>query len=83
MIKSKEGKVEIIGKREELAADLSFIFKTIKNEFGKEELKQMIKFGYKSIETIEKIEKDEEQEIKKIIKRDLPEDLAKILLELI
>ena len=83
MITSKEGKVEIIGKKEDVVVDLSCIFKTIKNAIGKEDLKQMIKFGYKSIETIEKNEKDEEQEIKKIIKRDLPEDLAKILLEII
>lgn len=85
MIKSKEGKVEIIGKKEDVVADLSCIFDMLIKHIGEDETKEMIKVAYEVIieDSEYKIKKETDKEIKEIIKRDLPEDLAKILLELI
>ena len=85
MITSKGGKVEIIGKKEDVTADLSCIFNILIEHNGDDETKEMIKVAYEVVtEYLEsKIKKETYKEIKDIIKRDLPEDLAKILLEII
>ena len=82
MIKSSKGKVEIIGKKVDVTSELSFIFDTLIRHIGEDETKEIIRVAY------EVVTKDSEcninkKEIKEILKRDLPEDLAKILLELI
>lgn len=83
MIISKGGKVEIIGEKLDVTADLSCIFDILIKHIGEDETKKMIKYSYEAIKETEKEIKESEKEIKEIIKRDLPEDLAKILLELI
>lgn len=85
MITSKGGKVEIIGKKEDVVADLSSIFDILIKHIGDDETKEMIRIAYEVVtEDSEcKIKKVSEKELKEILKRDLPEDLAKILLELI
>lgn len=85
MITSKGGKVEIIGKKEDVVADLSSIFDTLIKHIGDDETKEMIRIAYEVVteDSESKIKKETDKEIKEIIKRDLPEDLAKILLELI
>lgn len=77
MIKIKEGKVEIIGKKEEIGTDLALIFDSLIKIIGEDETKKMIKYSYEALKDLDK-ELDKE-----IIKKDLPDDLAKILLELI
>lgn len=85
MITSKEGKVEILGKKEDVTADLSCIFDILIKHIGEDTTKEMIKVAYEVVtEDSEcKIKKVSSKELKEVIKRDLPEDLAKILLELI
>lgn len=85
MIKSKEGKVEIIGKKEDVTADLSCIFNILIEHIGEDTTKEMIKVAYEVVtEDSEcKIKKESDKELKEILKRDLPENLSKILLELI
>lgn len=85
MITSKGGKVEIIGKKEDVVADLSSIFDTLIKHIGDDETKKMIKVAYEVITEYSecKIKKVSDKELKEILKRDLPEDLAKMLLELI
>lgn len=85
MITSKGGKVKIIGKKEDVVADLSSIFDTLIKHIGEDETKEMIKIAYEAIKEYResKINKITSKELKEILKRDLPEDLAKILLELI
>lgn len=85
MITSKEGKVEIIGKKEDVVADLSCIFDMLIKHIGEDETKEMIKVAYEVIieDSEYKIKKVSSKELKEVLKRDLPEDLAKILLELI
>lgn len=81
MITSKGGKVEIIGKKVDVMADLSCIFDMLIKHIGVDETKEMIRDAYEVI--IEQIGSNNRKELKEIIKKDLPEDLAKILLELI
>ena len=52
---------------------------------GEDETKEMIKVAYEVIieDSEYKIKKVSSKELKEVLKRDLPEDLAKILLELI
>lgn len=85
MITSKGGKVEIIGKKEDVVADLSCIFDMLIKHIGEDETKEMIKVAYEVVteDSQSKIKKVSDNELKEILKRDLPEDLAKILLELI
>ena len=85
MIKSKEGKVEIIGKKEDIAADLGCIFNNLIKCIGEDETKEMIRIAYEVVteDSKSKIKKESDKELKEILKRDLPDDLAKILLELI
>lgn len=85
MIKSSKGITTIVGSKEEVATDLSVIFGELIKIIGEDETKKMIKYSYEAIkEYLEsKIKKETDKEIKDIIKRDLPEDLAKILLEII
>lgn len=85
MIKSKEGKVEIIGKKEDVVADLSYIFDILIKHIGEDTTKEMIKVAYEVVteDSESKIKKESDKELKEVLKRDLPEDLAKILLELI
>lgn len=85
MITSKEGKVEIIGKKEDVVADLSCIFDMLIKHIGEDETKEMIKVAYEVIkeDSEYKIKKVSSKELKEILKRDLPENLSKILLELI
>lgn len=85
MITSKGGKVEIIGKKVDVTADLSCIFDTLIKHIGEDETKEMIKAAYEVVieDSESKIKKVTDKELKEVIKRDLPEDLAKILLELI
>ena len=78
MIKSSKGKIIIVGRKEEVATDLSVIFGELIKTIGEDETKKMIKYSYEAVK-----ECKENKIIKEIIKRDLPEDLAKILLELI
>lgn len=85
MIKSKEGKVEIIGKKEDVAADLGSIFNSLIKHIGEDETKEMIRVAYEVVteDSKSKIKKESDKELKEILKRDLPEDLANILLQLI
>lgn len=85
MIKSSKGKIRIVGRKNEVVTDLSCIFHSLIRNIGEDETKKMIKYSYEAIKeyTESKIKKETDKEIKEIIKRDLPEDLAKILLELI
>lgn len=85
MITSKGGKVEIIGKKEDVVADLSSIFDILIKHIGDDETKEMIRIAYEVVteDSESKIKKESYKEIKELIKRDLPEDLSKILLELI
>lgn len=85
MITSKGGKVEIIGKKEDVVADLSSIFDTLIKHIGDDETKEMIRVAYEVVteDSESKIKKESDKELKEILKRDLPEDLAKILLKLI
>lgn len=85
MIKSNKGRTAIVGRKNEVATDLAFIFENLIKVIGEDETKKMIKYSYEAIKeyTESKIKKESEKEIKEIIKRDLPENLAKILLELI
>lgn len=52
---------------------------------GEDETKEMLKVAYEVVteDSESKIKKVSDKELKEVIKRDLPEDLAKILLELI
>lgn len=81
MIKSTDGKVEILGKKEDVIADLSCIFNILIKHIGDDETKEMIRVAYEVV--TEDLESKIKKELKEIIKRDLPEDLAKILLELV
>ena len=85
MITSKEGKVKIIGKKVDVTADLSYIFNILIKHIGDDETKEMIRVAYELVteESESKIKKESDKELKEVLKRDLPEDLAKILLELI
>lgn len=85
MIKSKEGKVVIIGKKEDVAADLVCIFNSLIKHIGEDETKEMIKVAYEVVtkDSESKIKKVSDKELKEVLKRDLPEDLANILLQLI
>ena len=85
MIKSKEGKAEIIGKKVDVTADLSIIFNTLNKIIGEDETKEMIKVAYEVVtkDSESKIKKVSDKELKEVLKRDLPEDLANILLQLI
>lgn len=49
MITSKGGKVEIIGKKEDVIADLSSIFDILIKHIGEDETKEMIKIAYEAI----------------------------------
>lgn len=85
MITSKGGKVEIIGKKEDVVADLSCIFDMLIKHIGEDETKEMIRVAYEVVteDSQSRIKKVSNNELKEVLKRDLPEDLAKILLELI
>lgn len=78
MIKSSKGKLTIVGRKEEVATDLAVIFGGLIEQINEDETKKMIRFSYEAVK-----ECKENKNIKEIIKRDLPEDLANILLELI
>lgn len=82
MIKSSRGKVEIIGKKADVTADLACIIDTLIKNIGKYETKEIIKIAYEIIED-EKIEENCTEELKKMIKEKLPKEISKILLELI
>lgn len=85
MITSKEGKVEIIGKKEDVTADLSYIFNILIEHIGEDTTKEMIRVAYEVVteDSESKIKKESDKELKEVLKRDLPENLSKILLELI
>lgn len=85
MIKSSKGIATIIGKKEDVTADLSCIFDILIEHIGDEETKEMIRDAYEVVteDSKSKIKKESDKELKEVLKRDLPEDLAKILLELI
>ena len=85
MIKSKEGKVEIIGKKEDVVADLSCIFDMLIKHIGEDETKEMIKVAYEVVtdDSESKIKKVSDKELKEILKRDLPEELANMLCSLL
>ena len=80
-------KIMIISKAEKVVvmADLSCIFDMLIKHIGEDETKEMIRVAYEVVteDSESKIKKEPDKELKEIIKRDLPEDLAKILLELI
>ena len=78
MIKSNKGKITIVGRKSEVATNLALIFESLIEIIGEDETKKMIKYSYEAVK-----ECKENKNIKEIIKRDLPEDIAKILLELI
>ena len=82
MIKSSKGKITIVGRKEEVASDLSVIFGALIKQINEDETKKMIRFSYEAVKEY-KINKITTKELKEVLKRDLPEDLAKILLELI
>lgn len=82
MIKSSKGITIIEGRKSEVATDMSVIFEELIKIIGEDETKKMIRCSYK-VATDCKIKKVSSKELKEVIKRDLPEDLAKILLELI
>ena len=85
MIKSTDGKVEILGKKVDVTADLSCIFNILIKHIGDDETKEMIRVAYEVVteDSESKIKKESDKELKEVLKRDLPEDLAKILSELI
>lgn len=85
MIKSSKGIATIIGKKEDVTADLSCIFDILIEHIGDDETKEMIRVAYEVVteDSKSKIKKESDKELKEVLKRDLPEDLAKILLELI
>ena len=85
MIKSSKGITTIVGRKYEVATDLLVIFGELIKIIGEDETKEMIRIAYEVVtEDSEcKIKKESDKELKEIIKRDLPEDLAKNLLELI
>lgn len=79
MIKSKDEK------QVDVVADLSCTFDIIIRYNGEDKTKEMIRDAYEVVtEDSEcKIKKVSSKELKEVLKRYLPEDLAKILLELI
>lgn len=85
MIKSSKGKIIIVGRKEEVATDLAVIFGALIEQINEDETKKMIRFSYEAVKECKenKINKITNKELKEVLKRDLPEDLAKILLELI
>ena len=88
MIKVNKQNVEIEGKENIICAELGMIFNSLYEQIGEKRTKQMIKIA---IDTVcEENKKDyvkahfiKKKELKEVLKRDLPEDLAKILLEII
>ena len=85
MIKSSKGITTIVGRKREVATDLSVIFGELIKIIGEDETKKMIRVAYEVVteDSKSKIKKESDKELKEVLKRDLPEDLAKILLELI
>lgn len=85
MIKSSKGIATIIGKKEDITADLGCIFNILIKQIGEDETKEIIKVAYEVVtkDSESKIKKVSDKELKEILKRDLPEDLANILLQLI
>ena len=85
MIKSSKGITIIVGSKEEVATDLSVIFGELIKTIGEDETKEMIRIAYEVLieDSESKIKKESDKELKEVLKRNLPEDLAKILLELI
>ena len=85
MIKSSKGITTIVGRKNEVATDLSVIFGELIKTIGEDETKEMIRIAYEVLieDSESKIKKESDKELKEVLKRNLPEDLAKILLELI
>ena len=85
MIKSSKGITTIVGSKEEVATDLAVIFGGLIEQINEDETKKMIRFSYEAVKECKenKINKIITKDLKEILKRDLPEDLAKILLEII
>ena len=85
MIKSSKGITTIVGRKTEVATDLSVIFGELIKTIGEDETKEMIRIAYEVLieDSESKIKKESDKELKEVLKRNLPEDLAKILLELI
>ncbi len=81
MIKSSKGITTIVGRKYEVATDLSVIFGELIKIIGEDETKEMIRIAYEVVteDSKCKIKKVSSKELKEIIKRDLPEELANIL----
>lgn len=88
MIKTENGKIEIIGKSDEVCSDLGVIFNTLIETIGEKRTKEMIKIA---IDTVcEENKKDrvkvnfiKKKELKNKLKQDLPEEIADILCSLL
>lgn len=52
MIKSSKGKITILGRKEEVAADLAIIFGTLIEQINEDETKKMIRLSYEAIKEI-------------------------------
>ena len=85
MIKTENGKIEIIGKIYEVCSDLGVIFNTLIETIGEKRTKELIKIAYEVVteDSESKIKKVSNKELKEILKRDLPEELANILCSLL
>ena len=88
MIKVNKQNIEIEGKENIICAELGMIFNSLYEQIGEKRTKQMIKIA---IDTVcEENKKDyakvhfiKKKELKNKLKQDLPEELAKILSELL
>ena len=88
MIKVNKQNVKIKGKENIICAELGMIFNSLYEQIGEKRTKQMIKIAIDAV--CEENKKDyvkthfiKKKELKEVLKRDLPEDLAKILIQLI
>ena len=84
MIKTENGNIEIIGKCNEVCADLGVIFKTLIETIGEKRTKEMIKIAIDAVsEENKKVHFIKKKELKNKLKQDLPEELAKFLCSLL
>lgn len=88
MIKVNKQHIEIEGKENIICAELGMIFNSLYEQIGEKRTKQMIKIAIDAV--CEENKKDyvkehfiKKKELKNKLKQDLPEELAKILCELL
>ena len=88
MIRVNKQNIEIEGKENIICAELGMIFNSLYEQIGEKRTKQMIKIAINTV--CEENKKDyikvhfvNKKELKNKLKQDLPEELAKILCELL